>query len=145
MTLQIRRMKEEDVEIVARLEREIFPDPWSIESFYYEVGNIKLSYPCVLTQDSIILGYAVVWYFAGELHIGNLAVDPQWQKRGFGKKLLEHILEKFARAEVAYLEVRKSNTAAIRLYEKFGFIPLSVRKGYYSNGEDAIVMFKKMQ
>jgi len=145
MTLRIRRMKKEDVEVVAGLEKEIFLDPWSVESFYYEVANTKLSYPCVLTQDSIILGYAVVWYFAGELHIGNLAIAPKWQKRGYGKRLLEHILGKFSEAEVAYLEVRKSNTAAIRLYEKFEFVTLSVRKGYYFDGEDAIVMFKKMQ
>ncbi len=145
MTLQIRRMREDDINTVARLEREIFSDPWSGDSFYHEVANTKFSYPCVLTQDSIILGYAVVWYFAGELHIGNLAIAPQWQKHGYGKQLLEHIIKRFSRAEVAYLEVRKSNTAAIRLYEKFGFNSLSVRKGYYSDGEDAIVMFKKMQ
>jgi len=145
MTLQIRRMREEDVDFVAHLEKDIFTDPWPAESFYHEVANTKLSYPCVLTQDSLILGYAVVWYFANELHIGNLAIAPQWQRHGHGERLLKYILEKFSEAEVAYLEVRKSNAAAIRLYEKSGFAPLSVRKGYYSNGEDAIVMFKKMQ
>ncbi|HGY54873.1 MAG TPA: ribosomal-protein-alanine N-acetyltransferase [Caldithrix abyssi] len=143
MTLKIRRMREDDVETVAHLEREIFPDPWSADSFYHEVANTKLSYPCVLTKDSIILAYAVVWFYAGELHIGNLAVRPSRQKQGLGGRLLQHILDRFSQAEVAYLEVRKSNKPAIRLYEKFGFIPLTVRKGYYSNGEDAIVMFKK--
>jgi ribosomal-protein-alanine N-acetyltransferase len=138
-------MRETDVEYVFKLEREIFIDPWTLESFYTEVASTKNSYPCVLLSDNLFAGYAVVWYYSGEIHIGNFAIHPNFRRQGLGKYLLLNILEKFKDYTAAYLEVRKSNIPAINLYKKFNFEELYVRQNYYSNNEDAIVMWKKLK
>lgn len=145
MNVTIRRMKISDIDIVFALEQEIFSDPWTIESFRIEINNRQNSYPCVLLLDNLIVGYAVVWYYSGEIHIGNFAVHPGYRKQGLGKRLLRHIFDKFYEYNAAYLEVRKSNIAAINLYKSFTFEELYIRKKYYSNNEDAIVMWRKIK
>lgn len=137
-------MQRADIEIVFKLEKEIFNDPWTLESFLIEVENKQNSYPCVLLKDNLVAGYAVVWYYSGEVHIGNFAIRPSLRRHGLGKKLLTFILDKFNDYKTAYLEVRESNNAAINLYRKFAFEELYVRKKYYSNNEDAIIMWKKL-
>jgi ribosomal-protein-alanine N-acetyltransferase len=85
---------------------------------------------------------------ADELHIGNIAVAPAVRRRGIGRRILEHCLDD-ARArgiEIATLEVRVSNDPAIALYEKLGFRPVAMRRGYYSDtGEDALVMMASFE
>lgn len=145
MSVCIRRMKKEDVEPVFNLEKLIFGDPWTLRSFLTEVETKDNSYPCVLIKDNLLAGYAVVWYYNGEIHIGNFAVHPDYRRMGLGNKLLKHILEKFKNYDIAYLEVRRSNVAAINLYKKFAFNELYVRDQYYTDNEDAIVMWKKLK
>ena len=145
MSVLIRRMLQADVDIVFELEKQIFDDPWTLESFRIEVENRHNSYPCVLVKDNLVAGYAVVWYYSGEIHIGNFAIHPDFRKQGLGKILIKNILNKFKDYDTAYLEVRKSNIAAINLYKKFAFEELYVREKYYSNKEDAIVMWKKLK
>ena len=143
MRLVFRRMRQADVPRIYELEKRIFPDPWSAESFSAEVQNKALSYPCVMESEQGIVGYAVCWYFSGELHISNFAVNPQQRRQGLGRRLLHHLFEHFADYQVALLEVRASNRAAIALYKRFGFRKLYVREKYYSDGEDALVMIKE--
>jgi [ribosomal protein S18]-alanine N-acetyltransferase len=143
--IAIRRMQLDDVDTVFELEKEIFDDPWNKESFTVEVESTDNSYPCILLYNNIIAAYAVIWYYSGEVHIGNFAVHKNYRRRGLGINLLNHILDKFNDHEVAYLEVRKSNIGAINLYKKFGFDALYVRSEYYSDKEDAIVMWKKLK
>lgn len=138
-------MQISDIDIVFAIEKEIFIDPWTLESFRIEIDNIHNSYPCVLLLDNIVAGYAVVWHYSGEIHIGNFAVHPKYRRQGLGKRLLKHIFNKFYNYNTAYLEVRKSNTAAINLYKSFAFEELYVRKKYYSNNEDAILMWRKIK
>ena len=145
MNVAIRRMQRADVDIILKFEKEIFSDPWTLGSFLTEVENKQNSYPCVLLKDNLVAGYAVVWYYSGEVHIGNFAIHPDFRKQGLGKKLLTKILDKFYDYNAVYLEVRKSNMAAISLYKKFAFEELYVRENYYSNNEDAIVMWKKLK
>lgn len=135
-----RRMTPEDISRIAELEEQLFEDSWSAQSFKTEVENIDVSYPVVMELERQIMGYAVVWYYADELHIANFAIAREYQCRGFGRVLLRHIMEKETDFAYAYLEVRKSNKAAILLYSDFGFLNLYIRKGYYRNGEDALVM-----
>ncbi len=142
MSLAVRDMKFDDVPRIFELEQKIFPDPWPEKSFYLEINNTKISRPCVLLKDSIICGYAVVWEFANELHIGNVAIENEQQGRGLGSFLLSYILEKHKRNHATYLEVRKSNITAIGLYKKFGFVETYRRNKYYADGEDALVMEK---
>jgi ribosomal-protein-alanine N-acetyltransferase len=134
----------QDVQEVYKLETLIFNDAWQIEYFESEVTNAKISYPCVLEKDSIILGYAVSWSYSGEVHIGNIAIHPEHRGEGFAKMLMDHLMDRYKNAEIMYLEVRKSNQAAIGLYQSYGFEKIYIRQGYYSNGEDAIVMHKEM-
>ena len=145
MSVSIRRMQRADVDIVLKFEKEIFSDPWTLGSFLTEIENKQNSYSCVLLKDNLVAGYAVVWYYSGEVHIGNFAIHPDFRKQGLGKKLLTKILDKFYDYNAVYLEVRKSNMAAISLYKKFAFEELYVRENYYSNNEDAIVMWKKLK
>jgi ribosomal-protein-alanine N-acetyltransferase len=137
---KIREMVEADLPRVIELEHKIFPDPWPDNSFRLEIRNRNVSRPCVLEKDSIICGYAILWQFAGELHIGNFAIDTDLQNKGFGSFFLEEILNKHKKLHTAFLEVRISNKAAIALYEKFGFKKLYERENYYRDGETAVVM-----
>lgn len=89
------------------------------------------------------VGYLLTWLVADELHILNVATDPDFRRHGIGHALIERAID-FAREKhlrLMLLEVRRSNVPAIRLYRSFGFCVLSIRRGYYSdNGEDAIEM-----
>lgn len=144
MKIKIRRMQFDDIKDVYHLEQRIFPDAWSLESFKANVKKRQNSYPCVMTIDSKIVGYAVIWHYAGEVHIGNFAIDPDFRRQGLGNHLLKFILQKFNQYEEIYLEVRRSNLPAIELYKKFDFEELYIRSAYYSSdGEDALVMVKR--
>lgn len=138
------RMDLADVAEVVALERVVFTDPWSPDSFLAEVERKPdIGYPLVVRDGGRLLAYAVVWFIVDELHVGNLAVHPDWQGRGIGKRLLEHILEEGRRRGMVFatLEVRPSNRRALALYEQSGFRKIAVRRQYYrDNREDAHVL-----
>jgi len=104
----------------------------------------------VVEIDDIIMGYGVMSSGAGEAHVLNVCVAEPWRGRGIGGQLLGHLLEfadSLSLSEV-FLEVRVSNTTAIRLYSSLGFSQIGVRRGYYQavNGrEDAIVLHKLLR
>ena len=89
-----------------------------------------------------VLGFALIWHVTDELHLLDVVVHPTVRRRGIGRALMDDLLA-YARASAAlhvYLEVRRSNEAALRLYRAAGFSALGVRKKYYPDGEDAIEM-----
>lgn len=131
-----------DISEVYQIERMLFQEPWSETSFIENVGKNELSYSFVIEKSNSVIGYSVCWYYLNELHIGNLAIHPDFQGKGYGKYLLSNIFQSFKNYKIAYLEVRVSNLIAINLYEKFGFRKLYNRNKYYSNSDDAIVMVK---
>jgi ribosomal-protein-alanine N-acetyltransferase len=139
----IRIMKLEDLERVMAIEKESFADPWSRKSYEFEVAGNRFSIPIVLEFDHQIIGHAVVWKIFEEFHIATIAVAPEYRGQGWGKYLLSSLMEMAIEAEYALLEVRPSNTSAIRLYEKFGFAKVGMRRHYYRNGEDAVIMRKE--
>ena len=145
MKIQFRRMTLDDVPEIFRLEQLIFTDSWPRKHFINDIKNKKVAYPCVMLLQEKIVGYAVVWYVSRELHINNIAIVPDLRRQGLAGKLLEHVLEKFEDWQVAFLEVRYSNVAAINLYKKYLFKEAVIRHGYYSNGEDAIIMIREKQ
>jgi [ribosomal protein S18]-alanine N-acetyltransferase len=141
--LEIRAMQDADVSAVAAVERASYQFPWS-EGIFRDC--VRVGYLCrVVEVSDVIIGHGIVSTGAGEAHILNLCVRPQFRCRGVGRQLLRHLLERsraLGMAE-AFLEVRPSNTTAIRLYQSLGFEQVGVRRGYYqaTNGrEDAAVL-----
>jgi [ribosomal protein S18]-alanine N-acetyltransferase len=141
--VQIRAMTEGDVLQVIETERASYQFPWS-EGIFRDC--LRVGYVCrVVVRAGALVGYGVMSAGAGEAHILNLCVREGERCRGVGRLLLEHLLSRAAAAGMseAYLEVRPSNTAAIRLYQSVGFEPIGVRRGYYQavgGREDAAVL-----
>ena len=142
----IREMTEADLGEVGLRERELFTDPWP-ESVFREDILSPYSYPFVLQANNEIAGYAVLWIGVDEGHLTNIAVAKKYQRKSIAKKLLSYILRLALEKGLVriILEVRPSNTAAVSLYEAFGFERLAIRKDYYRNPvEDCLVMRKEI-
>ena len=141
--VQIRPMMEIDLPEVAAIEQQSYAFPWS-ENIFRDC--LRVGYTCrALDLAGQIIGYGVMSLGAGEAHILNVCVREQFRSVGFGRRLLEHLLERAAAAGVAeaFLEVRPSNLSAIRLYQHLGFEQIGIRRGYYQapdGREDAIVL-----
>lgn len=132
-----------DLDQVLDIERASFPTPWTRAAFCYEIEQNKVARCTVLRGRRGIVGYLCLWEIGHEIHITNLAVHPEWRRRGVGRRLLAGALaEGIVRGVVlAFLEVRPSNTRALALYESLGFQVIGRRNGYYfDTGEDALVM-----
>lgn len=141
--VEIRAMAAGDLDAVLAIEESVFPTPWPRECFEREVEGGSPGLTWVAVSAGAVVGYIVAWEVADELHIGNLAVAPALRRSGVGTELVRRSLAAALEsgAGFATLEVRASNEAAIRLYERFGFRPVAMMKRYYpDNGEDAIVM-----
>ena len=137
-------MTEADLDRVMELEKAIFPNPWR-RSFFLSDINRPQGLSVVAEDEGIVLGYAVAWGMQ-ETHLANLAVSEDERGNGIGGRLLEEVIG-FARrsnAESIYLEVRVSNAVARKFYAERGFVPTYLRKGYYENGEDAVVMEREV-
>ena len=140
----VRRMRLEDIEHVSRLERRCYSLPWSSSAYVTEVGNPSAYYIVATERDNTVIGYAGMWVVMDELHITTIAVDPSRRGRRIGERLLLDLIEEGITrgASRATLEVRERNAVARRLYEKYGFEDVAIRKNYYSdNGENAIIMW----
>lgn len=138
----IETMTVHDVDEVVAIENASFPMPWPANTFIEDIESSR-SVCYVVRIEGRLVGYAVGWLVPGELHIGNIAIDTPFQRRGIGSRLLI-ILLGLARAkgiDRVTLEVRASNTTAISLYHKFGFKEVAIVPNYYrSENEDALVM-----
>ncbi len=140
---RIRLMLVTDLDEVIVIEQEVFLFPWTRGNFG---DSISSGYHCyVLELASHISGYGVMTIGPDEAHILTLSVAAGWQREGWGEKLLQHFicLAKAHHARSVFLEVRKSNLGAARLYERIGFRRCATRTGYYpamGGREDAIVM-----
>ena len=141
--LVIRPMRSSDVADVVAIERSAYQFPWS-EGIFRDC--LRVGYLCrVVTISRQLMAYAVMSFGAGEAHILNLCVAEAHRRRGVGQQLLLALLERAGAAGMreAFLEVRPSNVAAIRLYLALGFEQVGMRRGYYQavNGrEDAAVL-----
>ncbi len=140
-------MSREDVKEIAELDKKCFALPWSEKSFYDETEN-PLAYYFKASEDGRPIGYAGFWSISGEGGITNIAVLPDYRRRGVGSALMETLIKRASQLKLTLLtlEVRKSNLAAQGLYKKYGFAVLGERKRYYSdNGEDALIMTKELE
>jgi len=141
--LLLLRMSEQDVPDVVAAERAGYPFPWS-EGIFRDC--LRAGYLCrVAWLDGCFAGYAILSVAAGEAHVLNLCIRPEFRGRGLGRAMLQHLLElaRAGQARELFLEVRPSNFAAIRLYQSMGLQQVGLRRAYYQaeNGrEDAVVM-----
>ncbi len=141
--IEIRPMSFEHIPQVWEIERRIFPLPWTKDMFTSEISDRPRSSYFIAEDNEKVIGYAGMFTVADEAHITNLAVTPEYQKRGIGTALVVELLERCLerRARHIVLEVRKSNIRARKLYERFGFKEVGIRKAYYEdNKEDAVVL-----
>ena len=134
-----------DIPRLAQLEKQCFSDPWSEDAFASGLGN-SFFYGIILEEGGQVCGYACQFVIFEDAEILNLAVAPTHRRQGLGKRLLT-ALEDYAKqkgAERTLLEVREGNQAARSLYLAWGFEAYGIRKNYYENGENAILMQKRL-
>lgn len=143
---QVFPMTPADLDRVVCIERLSFTHPWTMAQFLEELNRQPLARCLVSTRGKGACGYVMAWLVVDELHITNLAVDPSVRGRGVARGLITTLIRN-TRSEGAVwsaLEVRESNLAARALYKGLGFTVLGSRKGYYPDGEDALVMGMEM-
>lgn len=136
---------EKDAAEIARIEKLSFSTPWSEEMILSEMREpLSSFFVAVLNQK--IIGYYGFLHILDELHILNVAVDPAFRNEGVGTALIAHLIENAhaLSARAVTLEVRESNSAAIKLYEKFGFVSAGVRPHYYIDKENALIYWLEL-
>ena len=147
MTIEIRRLTLADLTAIERIERRAYPTPWSRSMFAGELA--KPSSICLGAFDAdageALVAYLIISRYADAWHVMNVAVHHEYRGQGVATQLLSRLFELTATDDRRgyTLEVRVSNAAAIRLYERLGFVARGVRRGYYTdNREDALIMWK---
>jgi ribosomal-protein-alanine N-acetyltransferase len=129
---------------VMAIERQVYPRPWSPNLFLSEMSESRNRCYLVARMDREVLGYGGVICYGEEAHITNIAVDPIHHRHGLGSRLLHDLIQNgiVMGADAVSLEVRVTNWGAQRLYGRFGFHPVGVRKNYYQEiNEDALIMW----
>jgi len=159
--MKIRDATHRDLSGIVQIERLSFDNPWSRDAFERELllpfsrlivaAEVSAKNPVQITvpisvEDVSLSGFLCRWIVADECHILNVAVHPQMRQNGIGKLLMQHALAeaRSKSAHVVTLEVRRSNLAARSLYRKLEFQERRLRRNYYGQGEDAIVMELKL-
>jgi [ribosomal protein S18]-alanine N-acetyltransferase len=147
VNIEIRRLTLADLAAIERIERRSYPTPWSRSMFAGELA--KTSSICLGAFDSDaeeqLVAYLIISRYSDAWHVMNVAVHDDYRGQGVATQLLTRLFELTAGDDRRgyTLEVRVSNTAAIRLYERLGFVARGVRRGYYTdNREDALIMWK---
>ena len=141
--IEITKMRRRHLRRVLSIEGRVYPRPWSASLFLSELAQRTTRTYLVAKNNGEVVGYCGMMFTGKEAHVTNIAVDPEFHGRKVGTRLLLTVVtEAIARgAEVVSLEVRVTNDVAQNMYAKFGFAPVSVRKGYYiETNEDALVM-----
>jgi len=138
---------EVDLPDILAIEESCHAYPWTMGIFR---DCIRVGYYCAsMKHQNVIQAYGVMSIVAGEAHIFNVAVPVKLRGNGLGEVMMLHLLDqaRHGDAKTVFLEVRPSNSVAINLYEKMGFIEVGIRKDYYPNGdkrEDAVIMAKEI-
>lgn len=131
---------------IMTVEKKCFTAPWTKNMFLSEMYNENTRL-YVLLENAVIVGYISLFKVLDEIHVNNIAVDPQYQRKGYASLIMDRSLEISKELSAAHvtLEARRSNIPAIELYRKYGFEILGFRKNYYKNPkEDAIIMTKEL-
>jgi ribosomal-protein-alanine N-acetyltransferase len=146
--LLISAMTAADVEEVLAIERSVCPAPWTENMFRQELLLPHARNLTVRISSEQVAGYLNFWFIAGEVHVHNIAVRKDQQRRGLASALLKTMIEMAHQegARYATLEVRSANEQAKRLYERFGFEVQGIRPLYYDDrSEDALIMWADLE
>jgi ribosomal-protein-alanine N-acetyltransferase len=141
--LNLRLLKRTDIDQLIEIEKQVYGFPWGEQTFR---DCMKIGYSCwVMEKLGEIVAYGIISIAAGESHVMNLCVDPKYQRKGYGRKVMKQLLivALEERCRLILLEVRPSNEKAIALYYDMGFNEIGRRKDYYpaENGrEDALLL-----
>jgi len=136
----IRIATSNDLADILSIEKKVFKHPWSKEQLSWELNSQPAAENYVMIARGNMIGYLFSHVVDDDVQILNIAFDIPFQHKGYGEQLLSYFLDQFNTDSSIHLEVRKSNFPAINLYLKFGFHETGTRKGYYADGEDAIIM-----
>jgi len=145
MNIELRRLEPRDLDTVEEIEQTSYPTPWSRSMFVAELRKPSALALGAYSEEGGLIGYAFVSRYVDAWHVMNVAVAAGYRRRGVATTLLERLFELTASdPRSGYtLEVRVSNTQAIRLYERLGFEARGIRRGYYTdNREDAVIMWR---
>jgi [ribosomal protein S18]-alanine N-acetyltransferase len=144
--VELRRLDNGDLDLVESIERDSYGTPWSRAMFDAELRKPSSLALGAFTEEEVLVGYAFVSRYVDAWHVMNVAVADAYRRRGIASALLGRLFEVTeSDSRRGYtLEVRVSNTGAIRLYERLGFEPRGIRRGYYTdNREDALIMWRE--
>jgi [ribosomal protein S18]-alanine N-acetyltransferase len=144
--IELRRLGADDLDTVELIERASYPTPWSRSMFAAELRKPSALALGAYLESGELAGYAFVSRYVDAWHVMNVAVAPEHRRHGVATELLERLFEVTASDQRRgyTLEVRVSNTDAIRLYERLGFQSRGIRRGYYTdNREDALIMWRE--
>lgn len=143
--LVVEPMRRRDLSSVLRIERTAYPKPWTENIFRNELEMMERGERTYLVarRGSAVVGYAGILFALDESHVTNIAVADERRRAGLASRLLAELLHDARRRGCVgvTLEVRRGNHAAQALYERFGFTEAGVRRNYYENSEDALVMW----
>ena len=142
--VKISPLKRRHLRQLMKIEQQVYPRPWSVGVFYGELAHRDGSRCYIVARvGTTVVGYAGLLYADADAHVTNIAVDPAWHRSKIGTRLLVTLARqaRAAGSKGMTLEVRVSNHGAQAMYSAFGFAPVGVRKRYYENVEDAIVMW----
>lgn len=142
--INIRKMTIEDLELISPILSSEFDDFWNIENLKSELTNTN-SYCYIAELENNIVGFASLWHVIDTVHLNDIVVRKKYRNLGIGSIFLEHLINISSKIEGVTsitLEVSNKNLPAQKLYLKYGFKELGIRKNYYSQNENAIIMTK---
>ncbi len=145
---QIAPMELGDLDDVEHIENLSFDTPWPRSAYENELCENQFARYLTLKEKNRVVAYGGMWFILNEAHITNIAVHPEYRRRGLGRKLLQSMINLgiFNGIKSFTLEVKESNITAIGLYSTMGFVKAGIRKGYYADtGDDAIIMWLKLK
>lgn len=143
LMIEYMRMSPKHIDGMVTIEEQCFNSGFGRKTFEKELQN-KIAVYIVATEDEKVLGYAGLWNMCGVADIMDVAVHKDYRRRGIAQKILEKLFDICIRDGIdeINLEVRASNVAAQNLYRKLGFDEVGLRRAYYENREDALLMKK---
>ncbi len=145
---RLQPMQEKHLSAIMEIELSAYTHPWTEAIF---LDCLRVGYCCwVMEKNNSVIGYGVMSVGVDECHMLNICIKPELQGNGYGKIMLDHLLDtaRTHKASTAFLEVRPSNHVAINLYEQAGFNEVGMRRNYYPaviGREDALILALSLQ